>query len=155
MHLDRRPSIISKVHFLHFGIILFVITCTASWIISLLTAPIPYKYIRRLTYFSIDDPLEAEPMPTNEFSTEINDSFNKVQTFESNENKFSIYKKIFFWFCGIEKYMKSETNTNKKNEKMSTSIEENKLWSSICDVNAIIAIAFCGFCYAFFNRFTF
>lgn len=155
MHLDKRPSVISKVHFLHFGIILFIITCSASWIISLLTAPIPYKYIRRLTYFSIDDPLEAEPMPTNEFALEIKDTADNVQTLESNENKVGLYKKMFFWLCGIEKYMNSENKSNNNNEKINTSIEENKLWSSVCDINAVIAIAFCGFCYAFFNRFTF
>lgn len=45
IHLDKRPSIISKVHYLHFGIILFIITCIVSWTISLLTAPIPDKYV--------------------------------------------------------------------------------------------------------------
>ena len=44
-HLDNRPAIIAKVHFLHFGIILFVITCVATWTISLLTKPIPHKYV--------------------------------------------------------------------------------------------------------------
>lgn len=34
-HLDKRPAIISKVHYLHFGIILFIITCISSWTISL------------------------------------------------------------------------------------------------------------------------
>ncbi len=34
-HLDKRPAIISKVHYLHFGIILFIITCVSSWTISL------------------------------------------------------------------------------------------------------------------------
>lgn len=45
-YLDKRPAIISKVHYLHFGIILFVITCASSWTISLLTKPIPDKYVR-------------------------------------------------------------------------------------------------------------
>ena len=45
-HLDKRPAIISKVHYLHFGIILFLITCASSWVISLLTKPIPEKYVK-------------------------------------------------------------------------------------------------------------
>ena len=44
-HLDKRPAIIKNVHFLHFGVILFFITCAASWAISLLTPPIPDKYV--------------------------------------------------------------------------------------------------------------
>jgi hypothetical protein len=43
---DKRPAIISKVHYLHFGIILFVVTFIATWVISLLTKPIPDKYVR-------------------------------------------------------------------------------------------------------------
>jgi hypothetical protein len=44
-YLDERPLIISKVHFLHFGVILFLITCISSWAISLITEPIPEKYV--------------------------------------------------------------------------------------------------------------
>lgn len=44
-HLDKRPAILKNVHFLHFGIILFFITCAATWAISLLTPPIPDKYV--------------------------------------------------------------------------------------------------------------
>jgi hypothetical protein len=45
-HLDKRAPLISKVHYLHFAIILFFITCCVSWTISILTKPIPAKYVR-------------------------------------------------------------------------------------------------------------
>ena len=38
---DGRPDIISKVHYLHFGILLFGIVCIVTIIVSLLTEPIP------------------------------------------------------------------------------------------------------------------
>jgi hypothetical protein len=47
---DKRPAIISKVHYLHFGIMLFFITCISSWAISLLTKPIPKKYVNFLVF---------------------------------------------------------------------------------------------------------
>ncbi len=52
-NLDKRPAIIKNVHFLHFGVILFLITCASSWIISLLTAPIPYKHVIKKKNFVI------------------------------------------------------------------------------------------------------
>lgn len=61
--LDKRPAIISKVHYLHFGVLLFIITCISTWVISILTEPIPDKYIKRLTYFTINDEEEAIEMP--------------------------------------------------------------------------------------------
>ena len=42
---DNRPSIISKVHFLHFTILLFVVALLAIVVISLLTAPVPSKHV--------------------------------------------------------------------------------------------------------------
>ena len=44
-HLDTRPAIISKVHYLHFSVILFFITGVVTWSISLMTQPIPIKYV--------------------------------------------------------------------------------------------------------------
>ena len=37
---DGRPDIISKVHYLHFGILLFVIVTVVTVVVSLVTEPI-------------------------------------------------------------------------------------------------------------------
>jgi hypothetical protein len=44
-HLSKIPAIISKIHYLHFAIILFVITLAVTWAVSLLTKPIPKKHV--------------------------------------------------------------------------------------------------------------
>ena len=71
-YLDKRPDIIKNVHFLHFGVILFLITCASSWCISLLTKPIPYKHIRGLTFFTKNDPNDPIPMEQDEEEEEEN-----------------------------------------------------------------------------------
>lgn len=48
---DPRPAIISKVHYLHFTVILFIITIVSAYAISLLTEPIPEKYV--IKFFTI------------------------------------------------------------------------------------------------------
>lgn len=61
---DHRPWLIAKVHYLHFGLILFLIVCAATIIISLATEPIDPIHLYRLTFwtkssdkvrFNIDD----------------------------------------------------------------------------------------------------
>lgn len=47
---DIRPDIIKKVHYLHFGIILFAIVFFSTIVISLLTPPIPEKCVSLLYY---------------------------------------------------------------------------------------------------------
>lgn len=42
---DNRSPIITKVHYLHFGIILFVIVAVVTIVISLLTKPIDEKHV--------------------------------------------------------------------------------------------------------------
>ena len=42
---DNRPDIIAKVHYLHFGIILFGVVVIVTVIVSLLTPPIDDKHV--------------------------------------------------------------------------------------------------------------
>ncbi len=42
---DPRPSVISKVHYMNFAVILFVLTCMTMYGISLLTKPLPKKNV--------------------------------------------------------------------------------------------------------------
>jgi len=44
---DLRPAIISKVHFLHFTIILFLVSLFVTIIVSLMTPPIPDKHVSK------------------------------------------------------------------------------------------------------------
>ncbi|XP_064460619.1 sodium/glucose cotransporter 4-like [Ornithodoros turicata] len=47
---DPRPAIISSVHYLHFGILLFFLTIIITTVVSLLTPPIEARHLHRLTY---------------------------------------------------------------------------------------------------------
>ncbi|CAL1288649.1 unnamed protein product [Larinioides sclopetarius] len=49
---DPRPAIISKVHYLHFGIILFIITCIVTVVVSYATQPISKKHLHRLLFWN-------------------------------------------------------------------------------------------------------
>ena len=51
---DTRPAIIGKVHYLHFGVISFLITIVASYAISLMTKPIPEKYVILRYFFCLN-----------------------------------------------------------------------------------------------------
>ncbi|CAG5136525.1 unnamed protein product, partial [Candidula unifasciata] len=48
----HKPDIVSKIHYLHFGIILFGIVAAVTIVISLMTAPIDDIHLERLTYWN-------------------------------------------------------------------------------------------------------
>ena len=58
------------------------------------------------------------------------------------------FKRAFFWLCGIKQMNDAPKYT------IDTSIAQDPFWKNVCDVNAVIAMALCGFCYGFFNKFT-
>ena len=95
----------------------------------------------------------------------VKSKIKKISTSEKfleNHERAPKWKKTIFWICGIETLLKqeelkkhlsdSEQNTN-VNVKIDTSIHQDRFWSNVCDVNAVIAMALCGFCYGFFNKF--
>jgi hypothetical protein len=45
---DLRSPLISKIHYLHFSIILSLITMVVSWAVSLMTEPIPDECVNTL-----------------------------------------------------------------------------------------------------------
>lgn len=112
-----------------------------------------------MTYFSIDDPEEAEERD-DDVIKKIKEAIkrpSKVSFKLDDEPKKEMTKmrKLLYWLCGVENYInKDRREVNPPARKIDTSIDQTSLAKNICDVNAIIAIAVCGFMYAFFNKFS-
>lgn len=68
--------------------------------------------------------------------------------------KYNIFKRVLFWICGMETYMNSKRKRDQMSKvKIDTSIDEDPLLSKLCDIGAILTMAFCGFVFGFFNKF--
>jgi hypothetical protein len=121
--------------------------------------------IRRLTYFSIDDDEEPEPreesepkendIKSNSILRDVSSKMLDKLNSEHFSNQNSWFKKSLVWLCGIESFINIEKNEqhNQNDSKIDTSIDQDPKWKTICDVNAVVAMALCGFCYAFFNKY--
>ena len=112
-----------------------------------------------MTYFTIYDPEEPVPFEANDREEKENEKSLSFEIKESEKRSVEIkekpgrFKIALFWICGIESSLYEDTNKPKEVYKINTSIDESRFWSNICDLNAVIAMALCGFCYAFFNTF--
>lgn len=66
----------------------------------------------------------------------------------------STLKKAFFWICGIESTLNQNEDPDEAfKNKIDTSIDQDKFYARLCNINAVFAVALCGFCIAFFNKF--
>ncbi|CAF1138164.1 unnamed protein product [Rotaria sp. Silwood1] len=129
-HLDKRPTII-RFNFLYFSVLLFFISAIVTIVVSLLTKPIPDKYISGLTTFDLDNPDKPITIPTrpgcmykadtyydeehpysyensNQHHTNISLTKTEKKAFEffdtHNSTGIVLYFKIAIaWICGLEK----------------------------------------------------
>ncbi|KAM7538185.1 hypothetical protein Aperf_G00000079452 [Anoplocephala perfoliata] len=100
------PHYLLKLHYLHFTIILFAITFLVAICVSLISPPLPPSYTRRLVFSEINTPFDRDldGPKLNVVSDE-----EKQRWLESAPEKPnpSGWRKIFNWFCGIEKMQDS------------------------------------------------
>lgn len=172
--VDTRPAIITDVHYLHFGILLFGIVVIVTVSVSLMTKPIDEKHLPRLTFWSRHslepriDISDDESDAKTEKEAYTNDAYDTVQdptanttdgpeviTVDSDERgeKIPCWKTAGMWICGIEKQDQPELTAEEKAaiEAKQTSLEEDPFWKKFTNINGlclcVVAVFFWGFFY--------
>ncbi|CAF3318341.1 unnamed protein product [Rotaria socialis] len=173
---DRRPEAI-KFHFLYFALLLFTLTCLVAVIVSLLTRPIPEQCLHGLNFFDLDNPIEPTPIPTkpglwHKADTAFEDKhirsqssvhrLSRVQSaaairkfglfYPDPSNKSIKYfsKIALAWICGVEHQGENNGDTTVA-QTMPPLARENLFWKRICNINAVLILAFASFLWAFFT----
>ncbi|KAM4640835.1 sodium/glucose cotransporter 4 [Discoglossus pictus] len=176
---DTRPILLKDVHYLYFAIILFGLTCLICIAISLCTAPIPAEELRRMTWWTRNQlALETEREKSLEQAPEGDNGSTGIATIEKQPEsmgpevdgdqcdqlehnsdigleapKYPWWKKVYFWFCGISLHPEIKLSIEEEQalQKKLTSIEEEPLWKQVCNINAIILLAFNVFLWGYFG----
>lgn len=175
---DLRPEFVkqavSKVHYLHFGIILFVIVALIATVVSLLTEPIDRKHLHRLTFWTRHDTepridLDTEEhQPTNKVGdiTSIQQTGSTISIPTNSTEQLALdaeevhlpgWRKVLNFVCGIQ----TQDAGNKNNDAtIITPEEEAKIANEflkekpslkrLCNINAVIAMVLCAFLIGFY-----
>ncbi|XP_025090101.1 sodium/glucose cotransporter 4-like [Pomacea canaliculata] len=158
---DKRPGIISKVHYLHFGIILFVIVCIVTTVISLLTKPIDEIHLQRLTFWTRFSTLkridiseaEADDSAPSEPVKEESKKHSPLNITDAPYDSLPWYKKMCQWICGIEKMAGDHQMTDAEMralEEKQTSIHEETCTRRLLNVNAVLLLTLAIFVWGFY-----
>ncbi|XP_041348144.1 sodium/glucose cotransporter 4-like [Gigantopelta aegis] len=148
-----KPDIIAKVHYLHFGILLFFISATVTVIVSLLTKPIPDENLYRLTFWSRYETRERiDISPDEDVANADAEPAKSLEFVQEEYDTLPWYKKAFEWVCGIEKMgaVKLTPEQTKALEAKQTSIHESKAWRRVLNINAVILMTLAVFVWGFF-----
>lgn len=163
-YLDPKPDIISKVHYLHFGCILFLIVIIATTVISLATKPQDPKYTQGLTFATrhegmIDDNekegIENPAMEMESKENLANNGETKIEQVDAPEQKDRnirwCCRSAFDWICGIENLRNAENEAPPVVDKSHLSIEESDNARKFWNVQAVCLMAVAVFIWTFFH----
>ncbi|KAI0208916.1 Sodium/glucose cotransporter 4 [Lamellibrachia satsuma] len=167
------PSVISRVHYLHFGILLFGIVCIVTIVISMLTEPIDEKHLVRLLFWNRNsceeriDIFEAQSSRARRRAgagidnpaMRYDDSTGQIEATngtsiepEPDLRDAPCWNRSAYWVCGIEKTPEVELTEDEQRalDMKNTSLVEVSTWKTANNINAVILITFAVFVWGFF-----
>ncbi|XP_041062310.1 sodium/glucose cotransporter 5 isoform X2 [Carcharodon carcharias] len=139
---DPRPSILKKVHYLHFAVILCALTSLIVVAISLLTKPPNESQLKNVTWWTLSRERRQPDIPLQTTSPEKHSWDNKI------ENAEEMIQQKWSWinlFCSVK-----TSRDNMPGQSNLTDTYENPFWSRVCCINAIILMCVNIFLYAYF-----
>ncbi|PVD19459.1 hypothetical protein C0Q70_19948 [Pomacea canaliculata] len=104
---DTRPVIIRRLHFLHFTILLFVVSFVATVVITVLTPPIKKSHLIRLTWWTRHSEEEREEFPEEKARHEkvkakIAAKVDEEEFKVSDTRTLPAWRRFLYAFCGYE-----------------------------------------------------
>ncbi|CAL1539773.1 unnamed protein product [Lymnaea stagnalis] len=153
---DTRPAVLKKVHFLHFAIILSGVTIITTVVISLFTTPRPPEKLRRVTWWTRNDPLDPEETESeDDFGVEEEEDDNdkvKRTHFMRNCRPKRFGRLVYNWMCGIDDRPRPKLTTEDKVaiKKKMKDIEEEPRAKMICAIAAVTVAGTTTFLLGFF-----
>ncbi|XP_071519141.1 sodium/glucose cotransporter 4-like [Panulirus ornatus] len=169
---DTRPEwikiIVGNVHYLHFGILLLVISMVVTVFVSYLTEPIPKKCLYRLTYWSRHSKevrvsvreWRNEKAPDDKTILELstNGAGARRSSIASYAKDLPIWRRCLNCVCGVDtqnvgvQHMDPETEETPEDKarRAAEFLDEKKPWTDIVDGLAIFVMCAAGFVWGFF-----
>ncbi|XP_059835051.1 sodium/mannose cotransporter SLC5A10 isoform X2 [Hypanus sabinus] len=138
---DPRPSILKRVHYLHFAIILCVLTTLIVMATSLLTEP-PNEAQTSITWWAISRERRQHDISLAKTSPERRAWESRTEGTEETIAQTWSWTKLF---CNTK-----ASRDGAPIEYNLTDTHENPFWSRVCCVNAVILVSVNIFLYAYF-----
>ncbi|XP_033709042.1 sodium/glucose cotransporter 4 isoform X2 [Tursiops truncatus] len=162
---DPRPAVLKDFHYLYFALLLCGLTAIVIVTVSLCTAPIPEEKLARLTWWTRHGPhseLKREvrestagtaDVPSGEGPTGAGGTENPRHGQEQPAAPRRSWGQLLWgWLCGLSRAPEQALSPAEKAalEQKLTSIQEEPLWRSVCNINAVLLLAVNIFLWGYF-----
>ncbi|XP_032425933.1 sodium/glucose cotransporter 1-like isoform X1 [Xiphophorus hellerii] len=148
------PTIICGVHYLYFGMILFLVSCILILGISLMTKPIDDKHLYRLCWSLRNRTEERVDIDPDDWIGDHDDDDDSKIDVKEPKKKPNFFKKMLMSFCGLEENKKAPKLTPEEEaelKKQLTDTTEKPLWRNIVNANAVILLCVAVFFHGYFG----
>ncbi|XP_049735185.1 sodium/glucose cotransporter 4 isoform X1 [Elephas maximus indicus] len=163
--VDWRPAVLKDFHYLYFALLLCGLTAIVITTISLCTTPIPEEKLACLTWWTRNCPPPELEKEAHESTPEMSqrsswegpagggtlENSNQYQEQPGAPHR-SWGKLLWSWFCGLSRAPEQTLSQADKAalEQKLTSIKEEPLWRSVCNINAILLLTINVFLWGYF-----
>ncbi|XP_050400513.1 sodium/glucose cotransporter 4 [Patella vulgata] len=152
---DNRPIIISKIHFLHFTILLFVICILATVIVSLFTEAQDPQNIIRCTWWTRHSAEERVMFPEEQRRHDLHEIANNelANVPVVDVSTLPKWRRTVYLICGYEPPQRVDITEEEKiaAQKLLTSVHEEPKWKMFVNLNALVLMSFGIFLWGFFG----
>ncbi|KAK6180211.1 hypothetical protein SNE40_012403 [Patella caerulea] len=152
---DNRPIIISKIHFLHFTILLFVICILATVIVSLFTKAQDPQNIIRCTWWTRHSAEERVMFPEEQRRHDLHEIANNelANVPVVDVSTLPKWRRTLYLVCGYEPPQRVDITEEEKiaAQKLLTSVHEHPKWKMFVNLNALVLMSFGIFLWGFFG----
>ncbi|GFR75000.1 sodium/glucose cotransporter [Elysia marginata] len=151
---SSKPDIIAKVHYLHFGILLYGIVTIVTVVVTLLTPPIDDVHLERLTYWNRFSTRKRIDIDSDDSAENAPEPMETPKPYQDDYDSLPWYRKAWEWICGIEKMHGEEHVMTDEEmralEEKQTSIHEDKFWRRFLNFHAVLLMTLGAFVWGFF-----
>ncbi|XP_043734230.1 sodium/glucose cotransporter 4 isoform X3 [Cervus elaphus] len=162
---DHRPAVLKDFHYLYFALLLCALTAIVIVTVSLCTAPIPEEKLARLTWWTRNRPrseLEKQAPESTAGTAEVASAEGPAGAGGAEDPsqgpeqpgapRRSWGQRLWRWLCGLPGAPEQALSPAEKAalEQKLTSIAEEPLWRSVCNMNAVVLLAVNVFLWGYF-----
>ncbi|XP_077551401.1 sodium/mannose cotransporter SLC5A10-like isoform X2 [Haemaphysalis longicornis] len=151
---DPRPAVITRVHYLHYGCLLFAFTAAVCICVSLLTKPIPEDRLYRLTFWTVNSreprvDLDSAPAATDGAAFTISDGNSGGMDAGGGAHgafKKSAGVKLLLWACRAEGSRDPQVRLSPEDEakRAAEAVHEEDVPRRLCIVNGLVLLVVAG-----------
>ncbi|XP_077511750.1 sodium/glucose cotransporter 4-like isoform X3 [Amblyomma americanum] len=146
---DPRPEAITRIHYLHYGCLLFILTAGVCTIVSLLTEPIPEDSLYRLTFWTVDSTeprVDLDEPPHSKDETLPTHNPPPAAAVDGGQKKTSFFK-LLLWACRATKSSgepPARLTPVEEVARAAEAVRENDVPRRLCIINGLVLLVVAG-----------